>query len=265
MSHSIFNNQVIWITGASSGLGKYMAFEFAKQGAKLALSARRVDKLEEVLKKIQELGAEGIVVPCDVLEEESVENAVKEVIKHFGKIDVAIANAGFGVLGKIEELSAKDWKRQLDINVTGLALTSKYAIPYLKAMKGRLALIGSVAAYVPNPKTGAYGASKAAVRSIGQTLQLELKGTGVSCTVIHPGFVDSDITRVDNEGVFHEDYKDPRPKNLMWPTDKAAKVMVNAISKRKKSFVFTGHGKFIAFIGQHFPKLGAWMIGKMGN
>jgi NAD(P)-dependent dehydrogenase (short-subunit alcohol dehydrogenase family) len=129
--------------------------------------------------------------------------------------------------------SAKEWRRQMDVNVTGLAMTAKSAIPYLKASKGRLVLIGSVAAYVPNPMTGAYGASKAAVRSIGQTLAVELKGTGVSCTVIHPGFVDSDITRVDNEGVFHPESQDPRPKNLMWPTDKAAKVMVKAFGSEK--------------------------------
>lgn len=261
----MFQNQVIWITGASSGLGKYMAFEFAKKGAKLALSARRVDKLEEVLQQVRSLGAEGILVPCDVLDETEIEKAVQKIVGHFGRLDVAVANAGYGVYGKIEELTALEWRRQMDINVTGLAMTAKSAIPFLKASKGRLVLIGSVAAYIPNPKTGAYGASKAAVRSIGQTLQVELKGTGVSCTAIHPGFVDSDITRVDNEGILHPEFQDPRPKNLMWPTDKAARVMVRAIFRRKKSFVFTGHGRFIAFIGQHFPKIGEWMIGKMGN
>ncbi|WP_194974066.1 SDR family NAD(P)-dependent oxidoreductase [Aquiflexum lacus] len=260
----MFNNKVIWITGASSGLGKFMAYEFAKQKGILALSARRVGELEEVLKEVKKLGGEGIIVPCDILEEHQIESAVLEIIKQYGRLDVAIANAGFGIYGKLEKLTAKDWRRQMDGNVTGLALTAKFAIPHLKNSKGRLALIGSVAAYLPNPNTGAYGASKAAVRSIGQTLQLELKGTGVSCTVIHPGFVDSDITRVDNDGIFHPEGKDPRPKNLMWPTDKAAKVMVKAIVKRKKSFVFTGHGRILAFLGQHFPGVGRWLIGKLG-
>ncbi|SMD45372.1 Short-chain dehydrogenase [Aquiflexum balticum DSM 16537] len=259
-----FEGKVIWITGASSGLGKFMAYEFARQKGILALSARRTSELEEVLKEVKKLGGEGMVVPCDILEEQQIETAMAAIIKQYGRLDVAIANAGFGIYGKLEKLTAKDWRRQMDGNVTGLALTAKFAIPHLKNSKGRLALIGSVAAYLPNPNTGAYGASKAAVRSIGQTLQLELKGTGVSCTVIHPGFVDSDITRVDNDGVFHPENKDPRPKNLMWPTDKAAKVMVNAIGKRKKSFVFTGHGKILAFLGQHFPGIGRWLIGKLG-
>ncbi|WP_373522129.1 SDR family NAD(P)-dependent oxidoreductase [Aquiflexum sp.] len=259
-----FEGKVIWITGASSGLGKFMAYEFAKHKGILALSARRAPELEEVLMEVKKLGGEGIVIPCDILDEQQIESAVLEIIKQYGRLDVAIANAGFGIYGKLEKLTAKDWRRQMDGNVTGLALTAKFAIPHLKQAKGRLVLIGSVAAYLPNPNTGAYGASKAAVRSIGQTLQLELKGTGVSCTVIHPGFVDSDITRVDNDGVFHPENKDPRPKNLMWPTDKAAEVMVNAIGKRKKSFVFTGHGRFLAFLGQHSPGIARWLIGKLG-
>ena len=141
------------------------------------------------------------------------------------------------------------------MNVTGLALTCKFALPHLRKTKGRLALIGSVAAYVPNPGVGAYGASKAAVHNIGESLQVELKGSGVSCTTIHPGFVDSNIARIDNEGTFHPERSDPRPANLMWSTDKAAKVMAQAIEKRKKVFVFTGNGKILVSIAKISPSL----------
>lgn len=261
----MFSKKVVWITGASSGLGKYMAYEFARQGALLALSARREDKLEQVKLEVEKLGGQGHTVLCDVMEEEQIISAVEEIVKHYGKIDVVVANAGFGVYGRIGELDAQAWRRQMDVNVTGLALTVKYALPHVKATKGRIALIGSVAAYLPSPQTGAYGASKAAVRSIGQTLQVELKGTGVSCTVIHPGFVDSDIARVDNEGALHADRKDPRPQNLMWPTDKAAAVMVKAIYRRKREYIFTGHGKILSFLGQHTPLLARLLIGKINK
>jgi len=260
----MFENKVVWITGASAGLGKYMAYEFARHGALLALSARRKDKLEEVKKEVERLGGSAHIVICDVMEDEQIQSAVEEIVSNFGKLDVVVANAGFGITGKIEMLEAKDWSRQFQINVTGLALTAKYALPHLRKTKGILSLIGSVAAYLPSPKTGAYGASKAAVRSIGQTLQLELKGTGVSCTVIHPGFVDSDIGRVDNNGTLHEDKPDPRPQNLMWATDKAAKVMVKAIHKRKREYVFTGHGKFMSFLGQHTPAMARFLVDKFG-
>jgi NAD(P)-dependent dehydrogenase (short-subunit alcohol dehydrogenase family) len=187
------HNQVVWITGASSGLGRGMAKEFASKGATVAISARRMDELNVVVQEIESLGGKAKAFYCDVLDSKSIEECVNQIIQDFGKLDVAVANAGFGVVGRIAELTEADWQRQLAGNVTGLALTCKYALPHLKKTKGRLALIGSVAAFVPNPGIGAYGASKAAVQNIGETLLVELLGTGVSCTTIHPGFVDSNI------------------------------------------------------------------------
>jgi short-subunit dehydrogenase len=223
------NENVVWITGASSGIGKAMAFEWARLGYKLVLSARRKELLEEIAIEIKNSGGEALVVPVDIMEEKSIENAVQSIITTWGRLDVVVANAGFGVFGSIDKLTAKDWNRQLQGNVTGLALTVKYALPYLKKNQGRIGLVGSVGAYLPNPSVGAYGASKAAVHSIGLTLQVELMDTGVSCTTLHPGFVVSEITRIDNDGVWHPERPDPRPSNLMWSTDKAAKVMVNAL------------------------------------
>jgi len=255
-----FTNQIVWITGASSGLGRYMALELARQGATLAVSARRMDLLELLVAEIESEGGKAKAFFCDVLDTKSIEACAHQIVAHFQKMDVVVANAGCGVMGTIEKLTEADWHRQLNLNVTGLALTCKYALPHIRKTKGRLVLIGSVAAYLPNPGIGAYGASKAAVHSIGETLQVELAGSGVSCTTIHPGFVDSNITRVDNQGNFHPDASDPRPANLMWPTDKAARVMVNAIAKRKKVYVFTGHGKVMSTIGKYFPVLARKMM-----
>ena len=248
--------EVVWITGASSGIGKFMAYQWAQLGFRLVLSARRKELLDKIADDILQIyGVEAYVVVCDVMDETCIENAVLQMIQHFGRLDIVIANAGFGVFGSVEKLTAKDWNRQLQGNVTGLALTVKYALPHLKENKGRIGLVGSIAAYLPNPNLGAYGASKAAVNSIGKTLQVELMGTGVSCTTLHPGFVVSEIARVDNDGVWHPDQLDPRPSNLIWPTDKAAKVMVQAILKRKRNYVFTGHGKILVWLQRWFPAL----------
>ncbi len=127
---------VVWITGASSGIGKAMAFEWARLGYKVVLSARRKELLEEIAIKIRNSGGEVLVVPVDIMEEKSIENAVQNIITTWGRLDVAVANAGFGVFGSIEKLTAKDWNRQLQGNVTGLALTVKYAIPHLKQNQG---------------------------------------------------------------------------------------------------------------------------------
>lgn len=246
-------DMVVWVTGASSGIGKAMAFEWARLGFKMVLSARRKELLEKIALEITNAGGEALVVPADIMEEKSIEAAVQSIIDIWGRLDVAVANAGFGVFGSIDTLNAKDWNRQLQGNVTGLALTVKYALPYLKKNRGRIALVGSVSAYLPNLNVGAYGASKAAVHSIGLTLQVELMGTSVSCTTIHPGFVVSEIARVDNEGKWHPERTDPRPAKLMWPTDKAAKVMVNAIIRRKRVYIFTTHGKIIVWLQRWFP------------
>ncbi|PKV63311.1 SDR family NAD(P)-dependent oxidoreductase [Pontibacter ramchanderi] len=253
---------VVWITGASSGIGKAMAFEWARLGYKVVLSARRKELLDKVANEIRQSGGEAVAIPCDIMEESAIENAVQQIIAAWGRLDVVVANAGFGLFGSLEKLTAKDWNRQLQGNVIGLALTVKYALPHLKKNKGRIGLVGSVGAFLPSPNLGAYGASKAAVHSIGQTLQVELMGTGVSCTTLHPGFVESEIARTDNDGVWHPERPDPRPANLIWPTDKAAKVMVKAILNRKRNYVFTAHGKAFVWLQRWSPGLMRFIISK---
>jgi NADP-dependent 3-hydroxy acid dehydrogenase YdfG len=221
----------------------------------VALSARRTERLEAVADEVEAGGTEALVVPCDVTDEAQVEAAAQTVADHFGQMDVAVANAGFGVTGPVADLDADAWRRQLDVNVVGLAVTARHALPHLHDTDGRLALVGSVASMVTLPKTGAYSASKAAVRSIGQALSLELHGTGVSCTTIHPGLVESEIARVDNTNTHDPDRRETRNESLMWPTDRAARVMATAIAGRRREYVFTGHGKVIGFLGRHVPGL----------
>ena len=191
-----FQDSIVWITGGGTGIGKALAVEFAKEGAKLALSGRRRDRLESAADELRALGAEVLVVPCDVTDEDSIDQAVSAVVAHFGKLDVCVANAGFSVAGRIKKLRASDWRRQFDVNVIGLASTCRAVIPHLERTKGRIALIGSVSALFPAPGLAPYSASKAAVRVIGASLSAELHGTGVSCTTIHPGFVESEIAAV---------------------------------------------------------------------
>ena len=246
-----FADKVVWITGASAGIGR----AFAREGADVAVSARRRERLEELAGEIEAEGRRALVVPCDVTDEASVEAAVRRVAGELGRLDVAVANAGFGVSGRIVNLSADDWRRQLDTNVVGTALTARHAIPALEQTGGRLALVGSVASMVTAPKSGAYSASKAAVRALGQTLALELHGTGVTVTTLHPGFVESEIAQVDNRGRFDPSRPDRRPARLMWPTDRAARAMLGAIARKKREFVFTGHGKIGGYLGRHAPGL----------
>ena len=250
-----FQDKVVWITGGGSGIGKALALQFAKEGASVAVSGRRDERLQEVVDEIVENDGKGMGVRCDVTDEASVAEAVQKVVRTFGGLDVAVANAGFSVAGRIEKLSAADWRRQLDVNVIGVAMTARYALPHLRERKGRLVLVGSVSSMLVAPGFGAYSASKYAVRAIGQALAAELHGSGVSCTTIHPGYIESEIAQVDNQGRFDPQRQDKRPKNLMWPADRAARVMVDAVARRKREYTFTGHGKVGAFAGRHAPGL----------
>ena len=247
--------EVVWITGGSSGIGRALALNYAQRGAHVAISARREDRLAGVASEIEAAGGRALAVRCDVTDEGEIRAALDAIDGHFGGIDTAIANAGFAVRGTIEALSAADWRRQLEVNVVGAALTAKHAIPYLRHRAGRLALVGSVAAMVPAPGSSAYAASKAAVRAIGQSLSVELHGSGVSCTTIHPGFVESEIGQVDNLGVHHPEREDKRHQRLMWSSERAAAVMVDAIDRRVREHVFTAHGKVGGWLGRHAPQL----------
>ncbi len=249
------DSHVAWVTGASSGIGRACAIELAKRGATVAVSARRADRLDDVVDMLRARGATASAHVCDVTNDDEVAKTAQAIVLQHGAMHVALANAGCSVSGTIEELTGDEWRRQLDVNVVGAALTARHAIPHLMDTQGRLALTGSVAGFMVAPGYGAYHASKYALRALAETLSVELAGTGVSCTALHPGFVESDIMKVGNDGRIDHDRADARPAALVWKTERAAEVMVDAIVKRRRSYVFTGHGKVGAWLGRHLPSV----------
>lgn len=255
-----FRDQVVWITGGGSGIGRALALCFAREGARVAVSGRREDRLRDTVAALEALGARGLAVPCDVTDESQVQRAVERVVEELGRLDVAVANAGFSLTGETERLRPEDWRRQFETNVIGLATTARHALPQLRESRGRLALMGSVLGFVPVPGSAAYVTSKAAVRAIGQTLSAELHGSGVSCTTIHPGYVESEITRLDENGRFDPSRPDLAPALLRWPAERAAEVCVSAIHRRKREQVFTAHGRLGAWLGRRWPGLAHFVI-----
>jgi len=228
---------------------------FAREGGRIAVSGRRPEKLSETVSAIEAIGARGLAVPCDVTEEASLISAVKFIVDRWGAIDIAVANAGYSVMGWLEDLDLAYWQRQFDVNVFGLIRTIRTVLPELHKTQGRLVLIGSVAAFVTPPKGVVYAASKACVRVVGEALSTELKGSGVSCTTVHPAYVESDIIRVDNDGRLHENRRDPRPKWLIWKADEAAKVIVDAAYRRRREVVLSAYGKLAVGLSRFAPGL----------
>jgi len=254
---------VVFITGASSGIGAAIAKIYASKNTNLILAARRKEKLDAIVKECQSLNPniKAIAVSCDVNRPEDLKAAVDVARNQFGRLDIVIANAGFGITDAFRKLTVDDYRRQFETNVFGVISTIKAAYDEIMRSKGRIVIMASVAGYVSTPGSSPYSMSKFAVRALGEALYSELKPKGVSVTNICPGFVDSEIFGVDNNGKFNAEHNNEKPPRwLMMDTDKAARQIVKAITKRKREKIITGHGKFAVFMKNHFPGLLAWLI-----
>lgn len=190
---------------------------------------------------------------ADVTHRNSLDRAVQKAKETFGGIDTVIANAGFGVVGPIEKLTVEDYRRQFETNVFGMLHTIYATLGELKKTKGRLALMGSVAGYFSEAGRSPYAMSKFSVRALAEALRFELMPAGISVTLISPGFVESEIRKVDNLGRVNPVTKDRAPRWLIMNTLKAARQMVKAIERRKRERIITTHGKIMVLIQRHLP------------
>jgi short-subunit dehydrogenase len=246
-------SHVVLITGASSGIGRALAIEYARRGADLALLARRADRLAAVARETAAHGRRTLTLTCDVTDDAAVDSGVETALREFGRLDVVIANAGFGVSGRFERLSLDDYRRQFETNVFGVLRTVSASIGALRQSRGRLAIVGSVAGYVAAPGMSPYAMSKFAVRALADAIRAELHRDGISVTLISPGFVDSEIRRIDRNGVFRADAPEPVPSWLRVQTDVAARKIVRAIERRRAEAVITVHGKLMVQLARHAP------------
>jgi short-subunit dehydrogenase len=240
----------VLITGASSGIGAALAREYDKRGARVAILARRKDRLEKLAKELRA----ATPIECDVTSDASVQAAVREALAVFGDLDVVIANAGIGITGSVEELSIDDYKRQFETNVFGVLRTVKASLGSLKRTSGRIGLVGSVSGFLSLPQTSAYAMSKFAVRALAEALGAELANAGVSVTHIAPGFVESEIRKVDNSGQVHSERRDPIPPFLVMSNERAALEIADAVQGRRPEVVVTNHGKAAMFVATRFPR-----------
>jgi short-subunit dehydrogenase len=248
------------ITGASSGIGAGLAREFARCGMHVALTARRVERLEALAAELRTAGGEATAHRADVTVDGDIARVVGELAAIGVTPHIVVANAGFGVVGNAQNLTLDDYRRQFDTNVYGVLRTFHESIDSLSATRGRFVIMGSVAGYLSGSGSSAYSMSKFAVRSLAESLHGELQAAGVGCTLISPGFVDSDIRRVDNRGGLHAGVKDPVPAWLRMETRKAARIMVRGILRGRKEVIVTIHAKVIVFMARNLPRLTRWLL-----
>jgi len=228
-------NNIVFITGASSGIGEYVAYEYAKQGATIGLAARRKERLEKVFTKCKKLGGNPLVYEIDVSDQSIIKNAVDDFITKSGGIDIVIANAGISGKTDLDNGNSNEINRMLSTNILGATNTILPVLPtMIKQQSGRVVVVSSIAGFRGLPGRSGYSASKAAIRFMANSWRSSFLNDGISFTTICPGFIDTDMTNKHK-------YKMPFLMNV----DEFAKKMVNAIEKKKKTYVTPWQWRFV--------------------
>ena len=176
------------VAGASSGIGAATAEELGRRGFPVALGARRVDRCEELAARIRAVGGEAIAIPLDVTDPESVKGFVHRATDELGDIEVLVAGAGDTFFGRLQEISTDTFESQIQIHLIGANRLATAVLPaMIDRQRGDLIFVGSDVALRQRPHMGAYGAAKAALIAMVSNLQMELEGTGVRASIVHPG------------------------------------------------------------------------------
>lgn len=245
-------NKVVVITGASSGIGRALAKEFAAKGVRLSLGARRIELLKELQAELP--GTEILIQKTDVSVENDCRILMEETIRRFGQIDVLINNAGISMRALFEEVDLKVIRQLMDVNFFGTVYCSKYALPYLLKTKGSLVGVISIAGYVGLPGRTGYSASKFAIRGFLDTVRIENLKKGLHVLIAAPGFTASEVRKVAliNDG--SQQGETPRNESKMMSAEECARHIVRAIKKRKRELILTfAEGKLTVFVGKFFP------------
>ena len=241
-----FTDRVVLITGASRGIGAELARQFATAGARVALTSRDGVRLAHVAGECRQRGAEVLVVTGDVGVESDCQRVIEATVAHFGRLDVLVNNAGLGASGPFADVSDMTIFEQLmRVNYLGSVWCTAHALPHLRQAHGRIVAISSLAGLTGVPKRTAYAATKHAVAGFFDSLRIELAGSGVSVTVIYPGFVLSEINThaLAPDGRPFGERAYTRTRHESMATDECCRQILHATTRRDRDLVMTWRGK----------------------
>lgn len=255
-SKSYFQGKVIWITGASSGIGEELCYQFSMLGAQLIISARNEGKLRRVNDHLPRNAGSAKVLPLDLENLKELPEKVQTAVTYFGKVDILVNNAGLAIRDFVENTALGIDQKLMNINYLGPITLTKLLLPHFKNQgNGQMVVISSLSGKYGVPKLAAYAAPKHALDGFYESLRSELVDSGIGITLVIPGIIQTEITahavlgQGDNFGKVETAFKNA------YPVDKAVKKMIVAIRQRKEEFYVGGSEGFTLWLNRFSPWL----------
>ncbi len=222
------------VTGASSGIGRALALRLAREGARVALVARREGELEAVASRIRAAGGEALVLPCDVAERDRVAEVASRALEHFGRVDLLVNNAGYGHHRSFLEWDVADMERVMRVNYLGTLYFTKALLPQMVARRsGWIVFMASVAGRIGMPEEAAYSASKFALVGLAEALSLEVEDRGVHVLTVCPAVIRTPF--FDAEALAR---MAPVTRRSMVEAEPLAEAIVDALAKERRMLTF---------------------------
>lgn len=249
-----FKEKTVVITGASSGIGKACAEEFAKQGANLILGARQYVTLCTIAQDLQKkYNIKAIAVQCDVSIEDDCKHLINHAVMTFGRIDILLNNAGISMRALFKDLDLSVIRNLMDVNFWGTVYCTKYALPELLKAKGSVIGVSSIAGYRGLPGRTGYSASKFAMNGFMESLRVENLKTGLHVMVAAPGFTASNIrnTALAKDGT--QQGETSMDEGKMMSAERVASIICKGIIAKKRTIIMTGQGKLAVLMNKLIP------------
>jgi len=254
-----FKNKVVLITGASSGIGKQTAIEFAKLGSSIILVARRKNKLEQVENELKQFNVNTLVCVCDVSKKDQVDELSKIVLQKFDSVDILVNNAGFAIYGLVSDLSINEIESQMETNYFGMIYCVKNFLPLmLKKKSGHIVNVASVGASFSVPGVSSYCATKFAMLGFSEGLKHELYGTGVGLTVVSPIMVRTPLFEHPSFTNFSK-----FSTGVSLSSETVAKTIIKASNSSRLEIVVPSVARAVIWFKQTFPFLINPIVGRI--
>jgi len=248
-------DKVVIITGATSGIGRALAFAFGEQGSKVFITGRNKDALDQTVSELEK--KQIIVRGClaDAGVESDNQRMVEEAVKAFGKVDVLICNAGISMRALFEDLGLETFRKVMDINFYGTVYAVKYALPLILESGGSIVGISSINGRRATPARSAYSASKYAMEGFLESLRTEVMKRGVHVLSVCPGFTASNIRNKALNAQGTSQQESPRDEQKMMTSEEVAERIYKAVMLRKRDLILTMQGKLAVFLNKIFPAM----------